>query len=403
MKNVAIIILYPFKIRNFDLDRYEIQQLKNFSYLEIHEFSHLLYPYFVNSHQSNYVKNKNIIPFFSVNSWKEQIFILRKKYKKILIFNFLINDNFLTLKIYSFLKKLKIKRMDILNPGLPYYSFEKKIFSLWENYFYKLKNLFFRYQYVKQNSKILIKKFILNLLIKSFDYFKSDFILKAGKKYLNMNNNSFTSVINGVSYDYSRYLRKSKLKKNINSLNYAVFLAAPGPNNPNDSLFWKTKMAGKSVDYYNSLNNFLSDLERIFKTKIVIALHPKSPPRKKIKELGSRYSYSNKTLELVKNSRFVINFASTGISYALLFKKPIFFIYTETQRKKNPGEVKYGEFLHRLVGGKLINIDRYSEKNLSKIDPINVNKYKEFIKNYMSFKTNNKPNYKIISELIKKI
>ena len=402
MKDVAIIILYPFKIRDFDLDRYEVKHLKNYSYLEIHEFSKLLYPYFINSHKSNYIKNKNIISFSSLNLWKKRILFLNNKFKKIFIINFLINDNFFALKVYTFLKKYKIKRIDILNPGLPNYSFEKKIFSLSEDYLYKLRNLFFRYNYVIQNFKILIKKYIINFFIKNFDYFKSDFMLKAGKKYLNTNNNLFTKVISGVSYDYSRYLRRSKFKKISNLNNYAVFLAAPGPKNPNDSLFWKIKMADKPADYYNALNNFFLDIERIYKTKVIIALHPKSPRNKRIKELDERFSYYNKTLELVKNSKFIINFASTSISYALLFKKPIFFIYTEAQKNKTPGEVKFTEFLHRLVGGKLINIDAYSEKDLEPINQIDVKKYQEYIKNYMSFKSRNKPNYQIIYELISK-
>jgi len=334
--------------------------------------------------------------------WKKHILFLRNKYKKIYIINFLINDNIFALKIYYFLKKFQIKRVDILNPGLPNYSFEKEIFSLREHYFYKLRNLFFRFDYVIENFKILIKKYIVNFLIKNFDCFKPDFLLKAGKKYLNINNNLFTKVISGVSYDYSRYLRRFEFKK-INYLNnYVVFLAAPGPKNPNDQLFWKTKMADKPDDYYNALNNFFLDIERIYKTKIIIALHPKSPRKKRIEELGGRYSYYNKTLELVKNSKFVINFSSTSISYALLFKKPIFFIYTEAQKNKTPGDVKFAEFLQRLVGGKLINIDAYSEKDLHPINPINAKKYKKYIRNYMSFNNHKKPNYKIISELIKK-
>jgi hypothetical protein len=402
MKDFAIIILYPFKIRNFDLDRYEVKYLKKYCYLEIHEFSRLLYSYFINTHKSNIIKNKNIISFSSLNLWKKKILFLNHKFKKILIINFLINDNFFVLKIYSFLKEYRIKRIDILNPGLPNYSFEKKIFSLKENYFYKLRNLFLRHNYVIQTSKILIKKYIVNFLINKFDNFKSEFILKAGKKYLNSNNNLFTKVISGVSYDYSRYLRRYKFKEISNLNNYVVFLAAPGPNNPNDSLFWKTKMVDTPANYYNALNSFFLDIERIYKTKVIIALHPKSPRNKKIKEFGERFGYYNKTLELVKNSKFVINFASTSISYALLFKKPIFFIYTEAQKNKTPGEVKFTKFLQRLVGGKLINIDAYSEKDLELINQIDVKKYQDYIKNYMSYRSHKKPNYQIIFELIRK-
>jgi hypothetical protein len=401
MKNVAIIILNPFKIREFDLERYEVKYLKNFSYLEIHEFSKLLYPYFINSHKSHFIQNKNIISFSSLNLWKKKILFLKNKYKKILIINYLINDSFIVLKIYAFLKENQIKRIDFHNPGLPYHSSNKQIFSLIKNYFYKLKNLFLRPNYLIQKSKFKIKNYIANFFINNFDHLKSEFILKAGKKYLYVNNNRFTKVINGVTYDYSRYLKRFELKKISNLYNYAVFLAAPGPKNPNDSLFWKTKMPDTSADYYNALNNFFLDMERIHKTKIIIALHPKSPRNKRLKELDRRRSYYNKTLELVKNSKFIINFASTSISYALLFKKPIFFIFTEAQNNKTPEDVKFTKFLHSLVGGKLINIDRYSEIDLKPISNINIKKYQEYIKNYMCFKNHNKPNYQIIYDLIK--
>jgi hypothetical protein len=161
-------------------------------------------------------------------------------------------------------------------------------------------------------------------------------------------------------------------------------------------------MVDTPANYYNALNSFFLDIERIYKTKVIIALHPKSPRNKKIKEFGERFGYYNKTLELVKNSKFVINFASTSISYALLFKKPIFFIYTEAQKNKTPGEVKFTKFLQRLVGGKLINIDAYSEKDLELINQIDVKKYQDYIKNYMSYRSHKKPNYQIIFELIRK-
>ena len=157
MKNVAIIILRPFKIRKYDLERLEAEHLKNFSYLEIHEFSKLLYPYFINSHKSHFIKNKNIISFSSLNLWKKKILFLKNKYKKILIINFFTNNSFLVLKIYSFLKENQITRVDLQIPGLPYYSYNKEIFSSHRNYFCKLKSLFLRPSYLMQKSKFLIK------------------------------------------------------------------------------------------------------------------------------------------------------------------------------------------------------------------------------------------------------
>jgi hypothetical protein len=404
MKKKLLIILYPFNIRTFDIERYEVAQLSKYFDIQIHNFHKILYPNFRNSHKKNLIFKKNIISFYSYNLWKKYFLdLIRIRKKKIFVINFLTKDKFIAMKILLFLKKNNIIRIDMLNPGLPQYSFEDKIFSAYEHFFYKIKNFLLRPRYVYENTKIIVKKFFFKYLEFFFNS-EPDFIITAGKKYFDILKRSKTKkvkIINGNTNDYSRFLKKKKIKVNLENKNYGVFLSNPGPIFPNDDLFWKTKMTDSVHKYYSSLNNFLKDIEAINKTKILIALHPKSKNEKNLKYLGSRRAYYNKTLELVKNSKFVITFASTSLSYALLFKKPIFFIYTNSIKNKDPGGIKYQNFLHRLIGGKFIYINDYSLDELElNQNRISIKKYNNYIKNYIKFGNNNKKNFEIINRLV---
>ena len=77
-------------------------------------------------------------------------------------------------------------------------------------------------------------------------------------------------------------------------------------------------------------------LKKNFNLKVIIASHPKSKFEKKISYLGNRLAYKDLAMELVKNCKYVITHQSTSLSYATIYKKPIFFIYTN-ETKNNPG------------------------------------------------------------------
>ena len=97
----------------------------------------------------------------------------------------------------------------------------------------------------------------------------------------------------------------------------------------------------------------------------------------------------------------MITHQSTSLSYATIYKKPIFFIYTN-ETKKNPGVFKYNKFLSKLLVGKLINLNNYSkdEINYFRINDLK-KKYNYYIKNYLTSRSDKKVNYEIITNLIK--
>ena len=106
-------------------------------------------------------------------------------------------------------------------------------------------------------------------------------------------------------------------------------------------------------------------------------------------------------MELVKNCKYVITHQSTSLSYATIYKKPIFFIYTN-ETKKNPGVFKYNKFLSKLLVGKLINMNNYSKNDINHFKINNLKtKYNNYIKNYLTSRLDKKANFEIITSLIK--
>ena len=169
-KKYKIIILYPQKFRKFDIERYEIEFFKKKFDVEIHDFSKLLYPKYISSFKKNYISDKKLKSFKSLEKWKKYIQKLMETKKKIFVLNFLSLDSFKVFKILFFIKKMNIKRMDFLNFGMPNYSHEKNLISFYDNYKNKLKELILRTRFLLGNLKGRISQYFFNII--SFFFFR---------------------------------------------------------------------------------------------------------------------------------------------------------------------------------------------------------------------------------------
>ena len=136
-------------------------------------------------------------------------------------------------------------------------------------------------------------------------------------------------MVEGNTWDYSRYLRNIKKNKKKLEINYkyAVFLANSGPKYPSDSNLYKTKVVETVKNWYGTLDKFFYDLEEKFQIKVIIASHPKSKFEKKIPYLGNRLAYENSSMELVKNCKYVITSVYILVICNYLQKTNFFHIY----------------------------------------------------------------------------
>jgi len=403
MKEKALIILHSFNIRKFDTKRYELKYLKKNIHVEFHHFHNYLHPNLINAFKNHILKKKYVHSFDTLSEWKEYIISLRKKYPNLFIFNMLTQDQYKELLILYLIKKFKIKRIDISDPGI--LENENLGFSLnLLRKFKKLLSLFHLKLYFVQKKKVIFNFFqkLLNL--------NADFILVIGRKNFlpikkRFNNNKNIIIKKFNSFDKSRFLLNKNSKRIIKE-NYCVFLGTP------DFLLGDYRYFDLKIDnsIYNRnvmlLNNFFSDFERLNKTKIVIACHPKATAQLDLKRFGNRASFYNKTNELVKYCKATISSVTLSISYPLLHKKPHFFIYFNNFIDPLGVVLMEKLYLHKLnklISSTSINVENYNKNEvILKKKKINLVKYNKYIKTYISDLNITEPNYKIILDIIKK-
>ena len=136
----------------------------------------------------------------------------------------------------------------------------------------------------------------------------------------------------------------------------------------------------------------------MYNLEILIAAHPRSNPKlTRDIELGKRKSFYGKTFELTKNAKFIMSCGSTALSYAVLLKKPILFIFSSSQQKKNISGNKFGNFFANILNCKRVDIDNYFNAENEGFKPVDQKSYEKYQKNFIVNKAN-KQNYKILIE-----
>lgn len=79
--------------------------------------------------------------------------------------------------------------------------------------------------------------------------------------------------------------------------------------------------------YYNALNAFFLAIERAFRLTVVIAAHPKSTYA--ANPFDGRRIEIGRTAELVRDAACCIAHYSTSCAYAVIFRKPVYFAFTD--------------------------------------------------------------------------
>ena len=392
MTNYCLII-YPYKTNKFIYDTFEINQLKNYTKIYLIDISYIVNKSFTNS--LNYKHNIYNEHLIIIKTWKDYILFLYKNRKKVNVNIFIIDEisfspNFkelISILFYRIILFGKIKKvLKILNSGVPVIEFDNL----------NNKNPFSIYQYIIKNTKLFLNKVIIRI----------DIVLIAGKDMSDKFSKYFKrkKIINYNSNDFSKFILNTKSNNKLFNNEYAVFLDSAGPLFTSDSSLTKSKVYFTVDNWYPSLCIFFNFLENIFSNEIKIAGHYKSIHKHISPHFGNRKVYYNITQELVRNCNFVVTRNSTAISYAIIYNKPIFFIYSnETIKDKN--QMIYIKYLSKITNCKIININDFKNgldfSNLLKIDE---SKYEEFKLNYLtSLDLNNlKPNYKILVEEVLK-
>lgn len=287
-----------------------------------------------------------------------------------------------TLSIFKTLRNKQIRWAKIdyyLNPTIalePEKSFKQRIAELdLGNLTRKISTFIFSYLYGKSGLQT------------------PDLLLVTGR-----NKNRLPASGKTVSIDYFDVLKYNEIKDSAPVLDfkYLVFLDTMLFDHP-DILMYGYKQELDKNDYFTSLNKYFAKIESETGYKVVIASHPKASYSD---EFEGRRCIKGLTAELVNYSEGVLTHGSLSISFALLARKPIVYIYSSELFVNN-------EFLvftlnnmtnaSSILNAPLIDIAKAGQVNFdSKVSVGNYDSYLDAY--YKKDKLDLRNNFQIISD-----
>ena len=265
--NKKLLVLWPYTFTEFDFYKEEYDHLEKRlnSKIIIHDLSNFLYNKKINDIWLT-KKKKNVHRFFSLRSWIKHFRNINKS--NILLYNNIPIDNFKTLIVNLFVKSSNIPVLTHIYNDVAIFKTKKD-----SNYFLnKIKENIFRFG----SYSYYIKQFIFKYINQYIKY-KKHLIVKYG--YTNTKNLSSEKIIfiDSHAQDYSKYLIKKNKKTKNYKKNYIVYLDTPGPYFVDDYFFFEKLNKPSNIDkWYSDLNAFFDNLEKYFKSKVVVIPHPKN-------------------------------------------------------------------------------------------------------------------------------
>ena len=358
MKSEIYVIVHQ-PLSYYTFDRFGLNQNLNNKITYLNILPLIDFKTFQSYENSNF-RNDNFLNFKSYSSLLD--FLMKNK-NNFFYIN-LTGKNLTSTLIEIFFSLYGGVKFEIIQPSLPLLSKQKK----------NLKRIF-------NTSKILLYYKFRNKIRDTLQSFFYSLICKKPK---------ISFVSNNIYFDK---LNKSKLTFKINHLDYYNF-HKDNKKDENQEYFcfvdqeqensFENKLYFKSTyipGYLARISKLLKTIENKTGLSAKIALHhrKKSIP----KEFENFHCLSNNTIEIIKNSKFILSHNSTALNFAIMSKKPIILIWLE---EFNSRLSKYSTMkkLEYEIDCRIIN----EKDNLDDIDfqkKIDDFKYNKFIENYINF------------------
>ena len=363
-----LVVIYPY---NFDEFRYELYELDYFSVycsVVVWDISLLVNRKFANLIVSKRSQRNNV---FVVSKWLDlfrHIFELRRQCitTALYINNVSWHSNaseFLTSLVLKLLmRKTNVTFIERVNGGIPLHypvasthGIPTKQPSAWLN---KLPTFFTTLTSFTE-LKVRINYYLFRALTRWLPP-ATTCRLVAGEHYMHQalrQHPRTAKLVPGHSDDYSRFLINSLTPyAKPHTRNHAVYLDGGGPLFPGDGIQFGKKPSETCERWYPSLTNFFQHLESERILDVHIAGHYKSAHPPAPDYYGKRAVRYGMTVDLVRSSVLVIAGASTAISYAVLFRKPLIFIFSN-QSKFDTETMDCIRLMAALLACTPVNID----------------------------------------------
>ncbi len=198
--------------------------------------------------------------------------------------------------------------------------------------------------------------------------------------------------------DYDEYIRTRNIKRDAPK--HIVFIDTYYGLHPDAKYFYNIKLNINIDEYHNSLKRFFDYVEHQYGLPVVIAAHPKSNYTKK--EYGNREIIKYKTLELIKEAKYVIAQVCNTFSWISLENKPVLLL-SNNEYLKSPNMRNGLNALSDFFDCKIQNIDNTPYEDIE-FKTIREDKRLQYIYSYLTSPvTENKRNIDILNDLINSI
>ena len=220
-----------------------------------------------------------------------------------------------------------------------------------------------------------IHAFILN---RSWYVLPYELVFAAGQVMLSRPEASRRLVPVGLC-DFEQYVQSRQCERLMEG-KYAVFLDVYLPFHSDLALVGMRPL--NAAPYYAELDRFFDEVERKYDLEVVIAAHPKA--RYLDGEFRGRKLIADKTAGLVKDAEFVICHASTSVSYAVLYRKPVWIIYTnEMEALYTQTYMRHVRALAAYLQVPLLNASQVDELALHEIERPKDDRYAAYEKDFL--------------------
>ena len=375
MAKKKLIVVWPYRFRDFDWQRFELEYLSQHVEVHVHELIDALTPEFAAAY-ANQSERPEVKRFSSLDDWRREF---KKVSKNSIVFTHVRPINFKSFLVCLTVRSANPKTVGFLLGGAVVPGIAKNVLA--NAVVSKLKNL---YHFLRRN-----------LLAIAMPYF----VAVAGTETEQRARRDFsrnTRPIQVGSFDYSQFLRIQKLSELISDA--AVYLDTGFPGFPRDEVLTGRSEMISANDWYPNLGKFFSFVETTLQYKVDVAIHPKHVGRDHSPLFGNRACLGGQTAALVAERKLVIATNSTAISFAICFDKPLILVWSDLiesgvdARKKS-----FIENFATETGARIFNIDReYTEKELRDALVIDHAKRESYKRKYLTSRTDDKPNYQVL-------
>jgi hypothetical protein len=406
----TLIIIYPYKVTLFLWRLLELDDILKYADVEIWDISSITTPNFSKSIATESLRMGKVQVIDSVYGFMSNLGRIRLKAKRgilVCVVNEIPKNSFITLFLgfilYLYLKSAAIKVIELFNGGVPISYPEQPVARNREGLIYRIQFQLVRLIKSSNLREVGIKilaHFSLILSKALPDATTHRFVAGSSWHELAVKHTlKNVQIIFGHSHDYGHYLKSLTIEDTVTpAKNYysAVLLDSPGPAFNGDSSLSKRRVFFTSEVWYPALCIFFDYVEAVTRTTVEIAGHYKSQHISPAPCFGNRKVEYGFTRQMVRESQFVITICSTAVSYAVLYRKPILFIYSN--QLSYDGEVMDSiNTMSKMLGTAPINIDNFPA-NFDDYLYVDEAKYKKYEQMVLTSEPLGRPNYQIILE-----